>query len=397
MTDENGRRHPHEPHEPYEWREPTPEEGPGDASREQEPKQSHAGNGTVNHGPDDQGPEGFDSDELALRRMLHQAVQDIEPRDGTLDHLRRAVPARRARKRQAAVGMAAAALFVCTAVPALVHVSNSTGPDANPSIAGHGAQAQGGAGEDKSTEGAGSGGAASTDKAEDPGKGSPTHKETGPGGSAETGGEAGPDVSYPSTTSAVSAPVCTAEQLGSATATADVPDSGGTVYGTFRIMNVSSAGCTVGGAGTVSPLAQGAADPTKITVVAHTSGDAAAGLPDPSLEVPQLVLQPGSAYEVKFAWVPSETCPIDSGGDSGSGTGGPSPDPTPTTDPGTTTDGSSTGGDTGTSTQLVTEDGTADGSVVVSYTAEAGAPTVSVTVADACAGTVYRTGVLSTS
>ncbi|MGP4086824.1 hypothetical protein [Streptomyces sp. KR55] len=396
MTDENGRRHPHEPHEPYEWREPTPEEGPGGASREQEPKQSHAGNGTVNHGPDDQGPEGFDSDELALRRMLHQAVQDIEPRDGTLDHLRRAVPARRARKRQAVVGMAAAALFVCTAVPALVHVSNSTGPDANPSIAGHGAQAQGGAGEGKSTEGAGSGGSASTGKAEDPGKGGPTHKETGPGGSPETGAEASPDVSYPSATSAVSAPVCTAEQLGSATATADVPDSGGTVYGTFRIMNVSSAGCTVGGAGTVSPLAQGAADPTKITVVAHTSGDTAAGLPDPSLEVPQLVLQPGSAYEVKFAWVPSETCPTDSGDDSG-GTGGPTPDPTPTTDPGTTTDGSSTGGDTGTSTQLVTEDGTADGSVVVSYTAEAGAPTVSATVANACAGTVYRTGVLSAS
>ncbi|MGW2234774.1 hypothetical protein ACWCWE_12330, partial [Streptomyces sp. NPDC001759] len=116
-------------HEPFAWHEPT-------APDEQEHTQSHAGNGTVNHGPDDQSPDGFDSDELALRRMLHQAVQTVEPRDGTLEHLRRAVPARRARKRQAMVGMAAAALFLGTAIPALVHVSNSTGSDVNPSVAG---------------------------------------------------------------------------------------------------------------------------------------------------------------------------------------------------------------------------------------------------------------------
>ena len=117
--------------------------------------EQHAGNGTVNHGPlENPGPEesgvpgtagasdvpdpqgaadfgpdgpGLGSDELALRRLLHQAVQEIEPVDGTLEHLRRAVPARRARKRQAVVGMAAAALFIGTAVPALVHVSNSSG------------------------------------------------------------------------------------------------------------------------------------------------------------------------------------------------------------------------------------------------------------------------------
>ncbi|MEV7996051.1 hypothetical protein AB0O67_30405, partial [Streptomyces sp. NPDC086077] len=165
---------------------------------------------------------------------------------------------------------------------------------------------------------------------------------------------------------------------------------------TFRITNVSTAGCTVGGAGAVTPLAQGAADATKISVAAHTAGDAAAGLPDPALEVPQLVLEPGSAYEVRFAWVPSETCPTDPGGDNGGETGGPSPDPTPTDNPGTTS-GSSTGGDTGTSAQLMTEVGTKDGSVVVSYTAEAGSPTVSATVPNACAGTVYRTGVLSVS
>ncbi|MBG0853574.1 hypothetical protein I2W78_17410 [Streptomyces spinoverrucosus] len=352
----------------------------------------------MNHGLDDQSSEGLDSDELALRRMLHQAVQDIEPRDGTLDHLRRAVPARRARKRQAAVGMAAAALFVCTAVPALVHVSSSTGPDANPSIAGHGAQAQGGASEGLSTDGTGATSGGSGGQAEDKGKGSPAEAEQGTGATPSSGvvDDTTDDV-YPSATSAVAEPVCTAAQLGSATATAAVPDAAGAVYGTFRITNVSTASCTVGGAGTVTPLAQGAADATKISVAAHTTGDAAAGLPDPALEVPQLVLQPGAAYEVRFAWVPSETCPTDAGGDSGGETGGPSPDPSPTENTGTTTEGSSTGGDTGTSTQLMTEEGTKDGSVVVSYTAEAGAPTVSATVSNACAGTVYRTGVLSTS
>ncbi|QOV47681.1 hypothetical protein IPT68_19700 [Streptomyces chromofuscus] len=352
----------------------------------------------MNHGLDDQGSEGLDSDELALRRMLHQAVQEIEPRDGTLEHLRRAVPARRARKRQAAVGMAAAALFVCTAVPALVHVSNSTGPDANPSIAGHGSQAQGGASEGGSTEGTGGTSGGSPGTAQGPGEGSPTKDEEGAGSTPSSGVvDDSTDGVYPSATSAVAAPVCTADQLGSATATAAVPDSAGTVYGTFRVTNVSTAGCTVGGAGTVTPLAQGAADATKISVAAHAAGDAAAGLPDPGQEVPQLVLQPGAAYEVRFAWVPSETCPTDPGGDDGGDNGGPTPDPSPTGNPGATTEGSSTGGDTGTSAQLMTEDGTVDGSVVVSYTAEAGAPTVSATVPDACAGTVYRTGVLSVS
>ena len=41
------------------------------------------------------------------------------------------------------------------------------------------------------------------------------------------------------------------------------------------------------------------------------------------------------------------------------------------------------------------EDGVVDGSVVVSYASEGGAPTVSTTVSNACAGTVYRTGVLA--
>ncbi|MDV9193752.1 hypothetical protein R6L23_37025, partial [Streptomyces sp. SR27] len=42
--------------------------------------------------------EGHGDDELALRRLFQGAVSGLEPSKGSLEHLRRAVPARRARK-----------------------------------------------------------------------------------------------------------------------------------------------------------------------------------------------------------------------------------------------------------------------------------------------------------
>ncbi|MFJ8636875.1 hypothetical protein [Streptomyces sp. NPDC093568] len=359
----------------------------------QQPKQSHAGNGTVNHGPDDQGPEGLDSDELALRRMLHDAVHEMEPRDGTLDHLRRAVPARRARKRQALVGMAAAALFVGTAVPALVHVSNSTGSDVNPSVAGHGEQAQGGSGQGKETEGGQSTSGGTSGKTEDQDKGGGKEEDKGTGtGPGDSPGS--PD--DPSATTAAGTAACTAEQLGTSGGSADAPDSANAVYGTFRFSNVSTVDCTVSSPGTLSFATGGAADATKIAPARHIAGDPAVGLPDPSQELTSLVLKPGESYAVKFAWIPTETCPTTSDPTTGGGTGGgePSPDPTPTDTTGAT-DGTSTGGDTGTSTQLMSEDTTLDGSVTITNTTEAGAPTATVTVSNACAGAIYWTGLLA--
>ncbi|MFD9463573.1 hypothetical protein [Streptomyces sp. NPDC060027] len=343
----------------------------------------------MNHGPDEQpdtqgtdglGPEGLGSDELALRRLLHQAVEEIEPAVGTLDHLRRAVPARRARKRQAVVGMAAAALFIGTAIPALVHVSNSSGSNADPSMVGNTAEAQG-ARQDKGTDGGkDAGGSAGTSK----GKGTddrtkrPDDKDGGPGGAAPGG--TGPSASAAASTA------CTISQLGGASGVANGPDSVGAVYGSFTVSNISTTACTVAGAGTVDVSAQGAADSGKIGVATHVAGDAATGLPDPSTEVTSLVLQPGASYVVKFAWVPSETCPAVE----------PSPDPTPTegaTDTGGTS--AETGG--GTVAQLLVEDGVQDGSVIVSSMAATGGATASVSVSNACAGTVYRTGILAAS
>ncbi|WP_405830627.1 hypothetical protein [Streptomyces sp. NBC_01176] len=361
---------------------------------EHEHSQSHAGNGTVNHGPDgqpdEQGPaelgsESLGPDELALRRLLHQAVEEIEPTDGTLEHLRRAVPARRARKRQALVGMAAAALFIGTAVPALVHVSNASGSNADPSIAGNSSQAQGGASQGKNPDGgestAGGGSGTSKDHGKQGRTGAPD-KGKGASTGAATGGP-GPSASAPT------ALACTATQLGDATSTVGVPDSTGAVYGSFSVSNTSGTSCTVTGAGAVSTLAQGAADSSKISVVTHVAGDAATGLPNPSTEVASLVLQPGVSYVVKFAWVPSETCPTTGGGE-------PSPDPS-STEGATTAGGTGTDtGGTGTSAQLLTEDGVADGSVTLSYATDTGA-TASTTVSGACAGTVYRTGILAAS
>ncbi|MEU2061926.1 hypothetical protein [Streptomyces sp. NPDC013455] len=354
----------------------------------------------MNDGPDDKdreglGPagDGLDSDELALRRLLHSAVDDIQPRSGTLDRLRRAVPARRARKRQAAVGMAAAALFIGTAVPALVHVSHSGGSDPNTAMAGQTSQAQGGTGQGKDKGGDKGVEKDSHDKPDKPGKepGKPgsKHTEDGHGGGSTSGAD-------PAATTAAGIPLCTVDQLSSATGTVNAPDSAGAVYGVFRVTNISATACTVGGPGTVYAAAQGAADPARVLTARHVAGDAATALPDPSLESASLVLQPGAAYEEKFAFVPSETCPTTGGDAGGSSTGGPSPDPTPTEDEGasgaTTTD---TGASTGTTTQLMTEEGVADGSIAVTHTAQGGAPSTTAVVPGACAGTVYYTGVLA--
>lgn len=377
----------------------------------QQTKQSHAGNGTVNDGSDRnagldaQGPEQgagqgagqgadlLDPDELELRSLLHSSVRVVEPSEGSLDYLRRAVPARRARKRQILVGAAAAALFVGTAVPALVHVSSSTGPDANPSAVGHASQAQGGTGEGKPPGGGEATGGGTSDQAEESRKDKEKDKEKDTGTGAGTGVTEGAD---PSASAASEATACTSAQLGPAVASSGAPDSTGAVYGSFRVTNVSTAGCTVGGPGNVNVAPLGAADTAKVGSARHVAGDAAAGLPDPSLEAGQLVLKPGESYDVKFAWVPSEPCPVNGGGGDNGGTGDPSPDPSPSEEP-AGGDGTSTGGDTGTLTQLLTEDGTVDGSVTVTYIPASGSGTATATVSNACAGTVYWTGLLPTT
>ncbi|MGW6021074.1 hypothetical protein [Streptomyces sp. NPDC055099] len=374
VTEDSGAAEPAEPAEPAEAAEsaePAGSKGPGAGS----PLDSLFG-----------GDEGSGGDELALRRMMRSAVQDIEPGDRALERLRHAVPARRQRKRQAVVGMAAAALFIGTAIPALVHVTNSGGgSDDRPSIAGNSEQTQGGSSQGKDAGGGEKGESSGSGPSKSKDKKDKKDKKDGKGkGEASGGATGGPD--DPAGTESAGSPACTVDQLGNASGSAGVAEADGKVYGTFRVANVSGSSCTVSSPGSVSTATTGAADPAKIVVTDHVAGDAATGLPDPSQAVSSLVLQPGAAYEVKFAWVPSEACPTDSGE--------PSPDPTPTENGGGT-DGGTTGG---VEPQMVREDGgVLDGGVTVSLTAPQGSPAAGATIVNACAGTVYRTGMLSAS
>ncbi|MEU6016342.1 hypothetical protein ABZ826_20455 [Streptomyces sp. NPDC047515] len=352
------------------------------------------GSGTgMGSGAGDGGGTGMD--EVALRRMLHGAVQHIEPRDGTLDHLYSAVPARRARRRQAVVGMAAAALLIGTAVPAFVHVANSDGSNAaNPAIAGHGEQAQGGNGTES---GAGTGGKSNGSSGNGQG-GDQNHPEStrSPSDSRGRGSDGNPagGVFDPDASAAGTMPACDSGQLAVASAETGAAGADGTVYGTFRIANVSGTDCSVSSSGSVGFQAMGAADPARITVVQHTAGDAASGLPDPSQEQGTVLLKPSMVYEVKFAWVPNDTCPAVGG----------SPSPTPTDGAGDSGGAAAAGTDAGssdktteTAPQLGGGDGggTLDGSVAVTHTPEAGAPVAETKIANACSGTIYRTGVLA--
>ncbi|MFF9338967.1 MULTISPECIES: hypothetical protein [unclassified Streptomyces] len=376
------------------------------------------------HGPGEDDGE----DELALRRLFHGAVSGLEPSTASLDHLRRAVPARRARKRQALVGAAAAAVLIGTAVPALIHVAGSPGlTAANPALAGHGEQAQGGTGAE--AEGGDPAGTKApsvkvspttgpTKGATDKGEDKPDPKGGGTGSGSGQGSDGGSG----------SLRSCGRGDLQSAGGYNSGPDSTGVVYGGFTIVNGSGKTCRVDGSGLVHVTASGAADQSRIAVIRHTSGDPATGLPDPSADIKPLVLEPGASYRLKFAWVPSASCSTDGGGATPTPTEPtevpteptPTPteptevptEPTPTptgggegadaggTDAGGadaggtgTGTGSGTGTDSGLSTQLLRAE-PAGGSVAVSYTAEPGDPTVTTVLNGVCAGTIYRTGML---
>ncbi|WP_240529393.1 hypothetical protein [Streptomyces antioxidans] len=339
---------------------------------------------------DEPGSEDGGEDGEALRRLLHRAVDDLEPSPESLEHLRRAVPARRARRRQALVGAAAALVFGCAAVPALVHVATtgdgSNDRPANAASSHRTPEANGGQhGESSGGKDAnGPSGSAEEHKGD---KGKDKDEDRPPKGGEGGSGGADPD---PSDTLNATSPTCSRAQLTSGGAgSVGAADAEGRVYGSFRVANISDRSCTVEGSGSVGASAQGGADASRILVVDHTAGDAAAGLPDPSTQPGTVILGPGQAYEVKFAWIPS------SGGASGcSTTGTPTPDPStdggqngPQNGPSAGDPGGTPGGGGG---------APQDASVLVSHTPEAGDPAAaSVTIGGACAGTIYRTGLLA--
>ncbi|MFG2195749.1 hypothetical protein [Streptomyces sp. NPDC048639] len=329
------------------------------------------------------GPDGEPRpDEEALRRRLQTAVDELEPSPDALEHLRRAVPARRARKRQALVGAAAAVLLVGTAIPALMHVALSDGDNDRPANAGHSEVAQGGTTSGSEVDG-GDGGTDVKPSDNATGGSDKDGKGSGKGGKsrAPDGSTAGSGVD-PSETMAATSPVCNRDQLTNGVATPGTLDGASTVYGSFRVSNTSGTACAIDGGGLVVASAQGSADGSRISVIDHTAGDAATGLPDPATEPQRVILKPGLAYEIKFAWVPAD------GGSGGCPAPGNSPDPGGSGDPG----------------GQPAADAAADdpappaGSVALSHTPQSGDPAAaSATITNACAGTIYRTGAMEAS
>lgn len=341
-------------------------------------------------------PTGGFGGEDDLRRLLQSRAGALEPSPDALDQLRRAVPARRQRRRHVVLGAAAALLLGGTSIPAMVHVANlSDSSDRRSAGAASSRPAQGvsGGAHGEGTEQTGPQPTEPGGAAPDEGKPADTGKARGKNGAGPGAGAGSP---APDETMDVTSPVCGRDQLGQGTSTVGPADSTGRVYGTFRVVNTSAAACSVEGGGTVGLVAQGSTNPDHIHVVDHTSGDEATGLPDPATTPDQLVLKPGQAYEVKFAWIPQS-----GGGTSGCVSPGPSPTPDPSKDPGQSPDaGTPATGDGG--GQAGGEEGAggggAPGGIVLSHTPEAGEPAAAdAKVTDACAGTVYRTEALASS
>lgn len=332
--------------------------------------------------------------ELALRRLLHQAVEEVQPSPDALERLRRAVPARRVRRRQAMVGAAAGVLLVGTAVPALVHAADAGGPagthaaeTAGSFPRGSSPGAYGGAGQGGATAG-GVGRAVS---------GTPRPGGGGPGGASPSAGAPGgvPGHSQaPTATMAATSPTCARTQLGKATAQTEAPEQSGRVRGSFRVVNISATTCSVPGGDQLTVAAQGSTDISRIQVVDHTTGDPATALPDPATAPDAVTLPPGKAYQVLFEWIPA-----DGGGTTGCAT---STSPPPAGAGGTTGTGGNTATDSSAGSPGTAGDGgspstaPASGGITLSDVPGAGPPAiVGTSISGACAGTVYRTAALA--
>ncbi|SEG95183.1 hypothetical protein SAMN05216223_13250 [Actinacidiphila yanglinensis] len=315
------------------------------------------------------------ADEASLRALMHDAVNGLHASPDALERLRRGVPLRRQRRRQAMLGAAAAVLLVGLAVPAVVRAAGS---------ADHTTAAPVGSGSSYTVTS--DPGAHRTDGAANP-SGAAT---SAPDSSSKHSSDApvGPP-SSPSDSGAP-APDCSSAQLGKGASQAGSPDTGGRVYGWFRVSNVSDAPCTVPSGGIVQAVAHGSAEQSAIQVVGHTQGDPASDLPTDVSDGP-IVLLPGQDYEVAFAWVPAAA-----GTDGCAATTPPpaSSSPTPTaTDTSGTDTGAEADGSGGEAQPPAGDPPSAPPpTVTLDHTPAAGAPVVAGPVLqDACAGTVYTT------
>ncbi|MGW6572850.1 hypothetical protein ACWGAN_11845 [Streptomyces sp. NPDC054945] len=359
---------------------------------------------------DDHTSPGGASGEEELRVLLRGAVEGLQPSANALERLRDAVPARRTRNRRAAlVGAAAAVLLAGTTIPTALHLSAADGAATDhPAMAGHGSATddrraaspsdphQNGFGsQPRSTHSFGEmlssgGGTGQPSATAAPPVGGLT---AGPSGAGTSAGPAGSGSSVVGSgplppVAAPGVPGCGADQLG-VVGSARAPETDGKVYGSFRVTNISAQGCAVSGQDTVTAApapGAGTGAASAVAVVGHTAGDPASGLlPDPAAAAPALVLPPNTAYEVRFAWVPS-----------GEGCSQANPDAGAKAPQGDTA-GATGGTGSGTGTEPQAGATPAPAGVAVSHTPQSGAATTRTTIPEACGGTVYRTGAIPLS
>ncbi|MBB1245408.1 hypothetical protein GL263_17830 [Streptomyces durbertensis] len=306
----------------------------------------HAGDSTG--GPDDAGGSlvrGLDSaDEEALRRLLRDAAGEPEPRPDALEHIRRTIPVRRARRRNALIGVGAAALAVGVTLPLMragvvpgplnAHNSANAAQSADAAASGAGAAVDGSAGGERHTGPDGSrGDAKGKDDDPVPHEDAPDHEELAP-----------------------TAPSCTRDQLGQPVVSVAEPNNNGRIYGHFRLTNVSDETCRIKGGGELTATGGGETP---------TTGGADGGGGDG-----------GDGGD--------QTGGDGSGGAGGSG-GGKVPDQQEDIN-GLDTFGTGGGG------------GGAETAVVLRYTPASGEPRLPAAyLTGACGGTVYRTQPLPTS
>lgn len=332
--------------------------------------------------PDD----GFDEIGRILRDRFHQAVSTLEPGPGTLDYLRRAVPARR-RRRHAALAATAVSVFAVSA---------------GATLAARGSFDSGGS----STAGNTAIGNLLTTATNDAAGGGSGHGPATPGGQDMSGGGStgtgqpssavsAPDTSKSGVTTAPSAlvsgsplaPLCQNSTIADLSATT-TSTTDGITYETFA--GTAKTTCMLNGTPGLLVVKAGGA-PAKIPVY-KADGSAAPLLPQvPAIQA--LVLQPGQRYEFQLAWAPlvcSTNPPPSVPPASGTTTGEPS-SAAPTAGP------TPTGGPTTVSSSQPTPSGTPSSSVPsssiysVGYAVSGSLPTQSVSFRADCGATVYVT------
>ncbi|MFE9428272.1 hypothetical protein ACFYNO_35555 [Kitasatospora sp. NPDC006697] len=265
------------------------------------------------------------AEEQAVRALLHRSVDAIQPAPDALARIRRAVPARRARYRQAWTGAALIVVLSAVAVPTLrglgaLQLSDGSAPGAGAPTVSAGSTVTGVAAATRSGR--------PVVPLPVPEGSTPETASSSPSSSASAAPAATPSASAPAavapptpaaTPSAV-VPACQRPDLGGASVTVAAADPAGRVYGTFTVANVSGRSCKLSDPGTLGGLLSAGGT---VRVLDHTAGDPASGLPAPAaIPAGGALLAAGGSYQLPFAWVPDAACPAAGGGGAQTGTDG---------------------------------------------------------------------------